>query len=473
MQNPPRGNSNPANPSASSANLSSSASGSHRTTGSGNPNATGSFNISGLERRQAGQRHGESSTTVNVVNAAIGHVRIGDLLMGAGIVSDEFIHTTLASFEDRGMPLGKILTISGYLSELQLRRALEIQALVNERQLPIEVALTVLALAHAENLSLPEAFAKSEVVQPEDQMSNKLGQLLTGAGVATQNELDDALGVSQASGLPLGHIFCYRGLLSQQLLETALLGQQLIRRGSLSRENCIAAVARAHGRELALEQLPFNAGFQRLMTRSTPRLGELVFEGEFIADSDLITALQLSLSSGIPVGAAMISCANLRPEIVLTCVEMQEMIDNELLDSQLAYDTLFRIREFGYSFERALAEACTHGTLKNQTARLVELLSLAGQLRCPVAALPADVHERIALHYNQAKDVTKILLQENLTDEHAVYCALRLVYLIDLGKIEVEQAVAALDIACRTPLFVDEALYRLGLKKRTRLREPL
>jgi hypothetical protein len=392
--------------------------------------------------------------------------------MGAGIVSDEFIKSALASFEDRGLPLGKILTISGYLSDVQLKLALDIQSLVNDRRVPLEIGVRVLSLAHNEGLTLTEAFEKSNVVLPQDQLSNKLGQLLTGAGVISQAILDDALGVSQTSGLPLGHIFCYRGLLSQQLLETALLGQQLVRRGSLSRENCIAAIAKAYMREQALEQLPFNAGFERCMTRHTPRIGELVFEGQFIGDAQLITALQLSLSNAITSGAAMISCAELPPGVILACVEMQEMIDNELLDSPLAFDTLFRMKEFGHSFERSLAEACTHGPLLNQTIKLVELLEQAGLLGCPAAELSPDMQERLALHYNQAKDVARLLLDGNISDEHAVYSALRLVHLIYQDKLTFEQAASALEIAHRTPLFVDEALYRLGLKKRTRLREP-
>ncbi len=401
-------------------------------------------------------------------------MRIGDILMGAGIVSDEFIKSALGSFEERGMPLGKILTGSGYLTEGQLKLALDIQSLVNDRRLPMDIGVAVLGLAHNEGLTLPEAFEKAKVVQPEDLLSNKLGQLLTGAGVISQQILDEALSVSQSSGLPLGHIFCYRGVLSQQLLETALLGQQLVRRGSLSRESCISAISKAYAREVALEQLPYNAGFVRSMTRLTPRLGELVFEGEFIADAQLITALQLSLSNAITSGAAMISCAELQPGVILACVEMQEMIDNDLLTSQLAYDTLFIMREFGYSFERALAEACNSTPLVNHTSVLAELLSQANLLKCQVPELPEEIQERILLSYNQAKDVTKMLLQAQLADEHAIYCALRLVYLLQREKLTFDQAKSALEIAYRTPLFVDEAVYRLGLKKkRTRLREPL
>ena len=435
------------------------------------PKSGGSSSASHSALDRVGGRT-DTSTTVTAVNISTGHIRIGDLLMGAGIVSDEFIKSALSSFEDRGMPLGKILTVSGYLSDSQLKLALDMQSLVNDRRLPAEIGMKVLALAHNEGLSLPEAFEKSNVVQPEDQLSNKLGQLLTGAGVISQHILDEALGVSQTSGLPLGHIFCYRGLLSQQLLETALLGQQLVRRGSLSRENCIAAITKAYARELALEQLPFNAGFHRCMNRNTPRMGELIFEGEFIADSQLITALQLSLSNGIPSGAAMISCAQLPAEVILACVEMQEMIDNDWLDSKLAYDTLFEMKELGHSFEQALAQTCTHGALPNHSAKLVQLLSQSGLLKCAPDLLSADIRERMALNYNQAKDVTKLLLREGLADEHAIYSSLRLVYLIDQEKVEDEQAVNALQLACATPLFVDEALYRLGLKKRTRLREP-
>ncbi|HNG20980.1 MAG TPA: hypothetical protein PLI59_17470, partial [Candidatus Obscuribacter sp.] len=184
------------------------------------------------DRREVGvdTGHGLSgvSYTASGINdalsMAIGHVRLGDLLKASGIISYEFLKEALSSFEEKGLPLGKVLTLSGYLTASELAVALEIQTLINNRQLPFDVGVRVLAISHDEKVPLSEAFSRASVVQPEDLLSNKLGQLLSQSRLISNEDLDQALAVSQRTGLPLGHIFCYRNLLSQQLLDTALLG---------------------------------------------------------------------------------------------------------------------------------------------------------------------------------------------------------------------------------------------------------
>ena len=119
------------------------------------------------------------------------HVRIGDLLMQAGILSSDYIKNALHNFEEKGLPIGKVLVLSGYLSEQQLRTALEVQSLVNDGIVPLDVAIQVLQIAHRERISLPDAFQKSGVIQPEDQQTNKLGQLLVSANIISAKQLDD------------------------------------------------------------------------------------------------------------------------------------------------------------------------------------------------------------------------------------------------------------------------------------------
>ena len=402
---------------------------------------------------------------------ATGHVRIGDLLMFSGLVSSEFIQTALRNFEEKGLPLGKVLTLSGYITEPQLRCALDVQALVNERQLPLEVGVKVLTLAYKESVPLSDAFERSGVVQPEDHLSNKLGQLVLDAQVVDMTILEHALEVNHRTGLPLGHILCYRSVISQQLLETALLGQQLIRRGSISREQCVKAIAHAHQRELGLEKLAENIGFKKSMLRNSPRIGELLFEAELISDSQLLESLQNSLAKGQPSGICMKDICGMDVVYITATVELQEMIDNGMLTTALAADTFVRMKEFGCSFLRALAEASVSRILLNPGKKLLDLLNETGSYSLDVKKLPTEIQERLEVHYNQSIEVCRALVEAKIVDQHAVYSALRLIYLLDEELLTEEQALLALDMACSEPMAVDEAIFRLGWKRRTRLRE--
>ncbi len=145
------------------------------------------------------------------------HIRIGELLMQAEILSSDFIRDALERFEQRGLPIGKVLVTSGYLTESELRQALEVQSLVNDGHLPLELGVTVLRVAHKEHISLNDAFQRSGLVQPEDQETNRLGQLLVAAGIVTDRDLEEALQINIRTGLPLGHVFCFHGYVSQAL----------------------------------------------------------------------------------------------------------------------------------------------------------------------------------------------------------------------------------------------------------------
>lgn len=414
----------------------------------------------------------------DALSMAIGHVRLSDLLKASGIVSYEFLKEALSSFEEKGLPLGKVLTLSGFLTASELAVALEIQTLINNRQLPFDVGVRVLAISHDEKIPLSEAFTRASVVQPEDLLSNKLGQLLSQSRLISKEDLEQALTVSQRTGLPLGHIFCYRNLLSQQLLDTALLGQQLVRRGSLSRENCLSALAAARDREVALLSLPVNGAYKPSMRRGTPRLGELFFSAGILDDMSLISALQLSLSRGIPCGEAISEVQGTSTAVIEQAVAMQEMLDNETLTLEQVKDVFIGMFNQERGFDEALAEACVAGFSGNPARLMVQLLRDAQILVLPespssapaaLAAVLTELSQCLDVNYNQGGVVGRLLISAGLVSASAAWAALRLTHLLTLEVVPYERAITALE-AANLQGSVDEVLIGFGALNRTRLR---
>ncbi|MBS2001547.1 MAG: hypothetical protein JST44_08575 [Cyanobacteria bacterium SZAS LIN-5] len=397
-------------------------------------------------------------------------IRIGDLLLQSGILTSDYIRNALHNFEQRGLPIGKVLVMSGYLTEAQLRTALEVQSLVNDRLLPLEVGLAVLQIAHKEKIPLAEALQSSGFVQPEDQATNKLGQLLVSANIVTNKELEEALQTNVRTGLPLGHIFCFRGFVSQQLINTALLAQQLIRRGMINREHAIGGMRAAADRERLLEKAEINRGFVRLPMKPTLKIGELFMEAKIISEQALLDALNRSLSIGAFSGQVFIETQIAPPSVVNAAVELQEMLDNSTLAEPYAAEALMLVRKDGTPLYKTVAEVAVFRQRKNKAVDLMEILTSSGQVT--LVNVPGEIQERLDLNYNQASDVCKMILKHNLADERAVYGALRCVYLIDEKVITFQKAIMALDFSMRANLTVDEAIFQLGWTQRTRLRVP-
>ncbi len=397
-------------------------------------------------------------------------IRIGDLLMQSGILTSDYIRNALHNFEQRGLPIGKVLVMSGYLTEPQLRTALEVQSLVNDGLLPLEVGIAVLQIAHKEKIPLAEALQSSGFVQPEDQLTNKLGQLLVSANIVSNKELDEALQTNVRTGLPLGHIFCFRGFVSQALIYTALLAQQLIRRGMIGRDQAIQGLRKASERERKLEKADVNRGFIRLPMKPSLKLGELFMEAHMITEQQLLDALHRSLMMGAFIGEVFIESRLATREVVEAGIEIQEMLDNGTLTAPLATECLLMVRADNVPLYRAVAEVAIFRQRKNKSVQLMEILTSSGAVT--LINVPNDIQECLEVNYNQAADVCKLLLQYNLVNERALYGALRSVYLIDEKVVNFQQAIMALDFALRANLTFDESIFQLGWTTRTRLRVP-
>jgi len=397
------------------------------------------------------------------------HVRLGDLLMEAGIITSDYIANAIAKYEEEGLPLGKVLIMSGYLNELELRHALNLQYMINDRLLNAKDAVRVLKACHKSGLSLEDAFASAGVLKPEEQETNKLGQLLIDSQLLSQEQLDDCLDSSQKTGLPLGHILCQRGLLSQAMINRTLLTQQLIRRGQVLRKQGIASLEFGGAREKELEALQVNRGFVRRPLKSTPLLGELFALAKTATERQVSDALLASIANEKTIGTVLIEINRMPPAFVTAGVVAQELLDNKLVEADKVLEALVQTRVNKIGIVCAIAEAYAFTQSGNPGRDVVELLSSAGLI--DAVSLSADIQDHVSVGYNQARYICDALLSQGICEEKFIFGALFCVVLIGRGVIDRNKAFMALQFAGRAGLEIDYALYMLGVIERTRLQE--
>lgn len=389
--------------------------------------------------------------------------------MEAGILSSTYIKEALARYEEQGLPIGKVLVVSGYLSDAELRNALNLQYMVNDRLLTRKDAIDVLKTSHTSRLTLEESFRRTGLVQPEEQETNKLGQLLVDSGNVDEEQVEDALRASSTTGLPLGHILCHLNLISQQIINRALLIQQFVRRGQIIRTQGIESLRFAGEREERLERLQINRGYKRQPLRGTPVLGDLLLSAGVATDRQIREAQLAHITHNTTFGEALVNTHQLPGEFVMSAVVIQEMIDNNTLELERAREALIDIRAKGVSPTRAVAEACTFRLSLNQSRALLELLSEVGAL--DIKKLPVEIQERAGVNYNQVLYLCRSLSSNGTVEDQILYSALRLVDLQNRNTVDHEKALTALTFAIQSDTDIEYALYMLGVTERTRLRE--
>jgi hypothetical protein len=400
--------------------------------------------------------------------ASENHLRIGDLLMHANVVNSSLIADALVKYENKGLPLGKVLVLSGCLDDLQLRNAVDLQFMVNDGLLSLESAVQVMQTAFGKKLDLTEAFKEAKVLQPEDRETNKLGQLLYDSHIANDALINTCLESAHKTSLPLGHVMCQRGFVSQTIINKALLVQQVIRKNQITREQGIAALSAAQQRENALAKLPSNQGYRARNLKNTPLMGALLVEICGLSERQLRDSLLSSIVERTTLGAILLQNKNYSKNLLQAVVSLQEMLDNQTIEEQTGLRSLEAVFNQNISLEQACAEAYTFSLDTNHAVELIELLAAASIIE--KSKLSNSIVERLSVNYNQVSYVAKELINDGIAI-NTVYTALRATQLVRLAIISDQEAILYLEQAHQASMPIDEVLYLNGKTQRTRLKE--
>lgn len=166
-------------------------------------------------------------------------VKIGELLVAVDIVTSGDLQEAIQIAKRMNLPIGRVIVMSGVITETNLQYALEAQSLIKDGLLDVDTAITGLKDAFKKATSLQEALANLRWAPKKDVSSNKLGELLIDSNMVTQSQLDSALQTSFDTGMPLGGTLVLQGVLSAQLLPAVLTAQEHIREGKLTRTEAV------------------------------------------------------------------------------------------------------------------------------------------------------------------------------------------------------------------------------------------
>jgi hypothetical protein len=172
-------------------------------------------------------------------------VKIGELLIGVGALSTGDLTEAIQIAKRMGVPIGRVLVMSGCVTENNLQQALELQSLIKDGMVDRQTGEAALKIVLRERVDLQKALKKLNWVPAKDASSNKLGDLLVDSTIVTRQQLDSALEASFQSGMPLGGTLVLQGVVSAQMLPTVLHIQEQIRENKLPRDAAIDELKRA------------------------------------------------------------------------------------------------------------------------------------------------------------------------------------------------------------------------------------
>ena len=288
-------------------------------------------------------------------------VLVGDLLVQSELVTLPQLADAMPVALKTGVPVGRVLIASSFLSEDNFRQALGLQSLVRDQLITEDAAIGALKLIATENLTLNDALKRLGIDSEYFNSTNRLGELLISAGAIDASNLETGLSVSFTTGLQLARVLALRGFISEKVAFVALITQSLLRDHKLTREqavDCIRALmtgANSDVKPLSSEKSLISSALTVRKTRPV-RLGELLLLSGMVSQKALLSALDKGISEEVPLGRMLIRM-NLLTDVELNqALILQEMVTSGTVSPQDASQALSKIKATDVSLSKALLQ---------------------------------------------------------------------------------------------------------------------
>jgi hypothetical protein len=393
-------------------------------------------------------------------------LRIGEFLLAARLVHPEQLVDAIETSQARRLPVGKVLLMSGVVTESDFKSAIRAQSMVRDCILPFHIAVKGLSLASQEKIDLEQALAYLGWVDTGHIPTNKLGELLQKSEMISADSLEIGIRACQAAGLPLGRVLVSLGMLCEETLASALNAQMLIREGLISKEQAIEGLKAARQRRLFLETMLRKQGFIRSAVPRTIRLGQLLVEAGVIKDEQLWQALTNVLKERKAFGQILCEADALDQSTLTEALKLQEMVANQTLAPAQAVFALKAVAFEDMPLATALAYMEVPESNRKTTVRFHDLLIVAGLIKSQsidLFKLETDAKPGSANAFQTAE----VLRSNTVLSEQVLTGALRCYFLIAIGWLTVEQGVLALHYFKRREISFDSVLQELKWTFRT------
>ncbi len=395
--------------------------------------------------------------------ANVAMLQIGDLLVRSGIIEPNLLDEVNRLAVKMRLPIGRILTMHGHVADNVLATAVEVQSRIKDKALPVEHGVRALGLVAQEKISLDEALLKlaPKAAPKPVPTSNRLGEILMQAGFASPKQIEDGLIAATETGLPLGMVLLSKGIISRTGLNSALMAQQLIRRGVAERDKIIYALKSARLRSIALTQSLRENNIDPSQAAEDFGPGELLVMAGAISESQLMGARELEATENKPLEQVIAENGFATATCMQAINHILKMIRDGMLFEDQAAQLVKKI-QFATSHEELnlalsqLNEMEEEDPDEKPKIEVTDILKKAGLLS------DKELQIATALALANRQPLLKTLFDAHLIDQRVLELAAQCKTYLDHNLIQLEQATIAVTYAMENNLNIDDTLDCFG-----------
>lgn len=254
-------------------------------------------------------------------------LRLGELLIGAGIVTREAVESALTLAGASRLPLGRILVSTGHLRDHQVDRFVAVQrraragglCVADARRLVQELAWG------AEHLLAGNSAQGENGSEKEKEPDSILLCLLSKAGVLTKQEIPYVMRSSVEADVTCGRLLLLRRRIAPAFHRHCINLLVQYRQGKISFVKATDECRRIYQGGAYVDNAEAAASRNR-DGGTIKHMGQLLVTAGFIDETELYDALEISLSMNRKLGDVLVEAGLVMQEAIDICVAMVKRI---------------------------------------------------------------------------------------------------------------------------------------------------
>lgn len=282
--------------------------------------------------------------------------RLGDLFLEANIISPQMLAEGLRIAGGAALPLGRVLVMTGYVSERDVKAAIDLQLMVRNGELAPDLAIKALRLCHCSHVKVEQALEISGYRPEEAVPLGQLGQMLLKAELVDATSLEHAVKQSRTSGDSLGRVLVLKGMISPLVLSVALNILVLIRDGKITMRLGTLLLRKTYVDRISLAQALESFDIECELDRQPVKLGTILSAAGCLPESDTVFAVEIGLEHSAQIGWVLVESGLVSEYVIEAALQLQTMINVGTLSFRKGVEILRLVESTRDSVDTVLAK---------------------------------------------------------------------------------------------------------------------
>ncbi len=282
--------------------------------------------------------------------------KIGQLLVDAGAMSATDLKEALEHVNTMGLPLGRVIVLTGKAKGSVVWCALNAQMFLREKRITRKQAVNAVKAVHERQTSFEQGLREQglEKLVPEHRI--KLGELLVLSTVVGEEDILGAVEESVVREKALGQVLVQMNLISRERLADALKLQEMTDNKTLSPLQAVDVLRTVHTHNKTLNRAVAELGLLKPEAQEQVKLGELLKLCGWITEAEINEAVELASKNSNLLGKMLVAFGFIDEGMLYSSLRCQFLLREGFIKREQAIIALHYSQRTGCPFDQALQE---------------------------------------------------------------------------------------------------------------------